>query len=88
MHEKEPHEPQDHTSEHVKSQNFLEACPQTLVTQSILWTLPFVFALGFPDALGGPGYKLASKSPASRKLHTGYLLQFRSGFYYQLPFLV
>ena len=29
MHEKEPQEPPEHTSEHVKSQNFLGACPQT-----------------------------------------------------------
>ena len=69
MHEKDPHEPPEHTSEHVKSQNFLGAFPKTPVTQSILWTLLFVFALGSPDALGGPGCKLANKSPASRKLH-------------------
>ena len=62
MHEKEPHEPPEHTSEHVKSQNFLGACPWTPVTQSILQTLPFVFALGSPDALGSPGCKLANKS--------------------------
>ena len=28
-HEKEPQEPPEHTSEHVKSQNFLGVCPQT-----------------------------------------------------------
>ena len=29
MHQKEPQKPSQHTSEHVKSQNFLGECPQT-----------------------------------------------------------
>ena len=43
MHEKELQEPPEpeHTSEHVKSQNFLGACPQTPLTQSILWGSTF-----------------------------------------------
>ena len=36
MHEKEPQESPEHTSEVVKSQNCLRACPQTHLTQSIL----------------------------------------------------
>ena len=34
------------SSEHVKSQNFLGACPQTPLSQSIVWAQLFVFALG------------------------------------------
>ena len=43
MHEKEPQETPEHTSEVVKSQNCLKACPQTPLTQSILSgpTLPW-----------------------------------------------
>ena len=36
-HKKKTQEPPEHTSEHVKSQNFLGECPQTPLTQSILW---------------------------------------------------
>ena len=43
-----------HTSEHVKAQNFLGACPQTPFPHSILWALHFVFALGPSHPLGGP----------------------------------
>ena len=59
MHEKEPQKPPEHTSEHVKSQHFLAACPQPPLTQSILWGPTFVFALGPPpNPLGGPGEKV------------------------------
>ena len=36
MHKKEPQKPPEHASEHVKPQNFLGACPQTPLSQSIL----------------------------------------------------
>ena len=45
MHKKEPQKPPEHASEHVKLQNFLGACPQTPLAQSILWAPLFVFAL-------------------------------------------
>ena len=54
MHKKEPQKPPEHASEHVKPQNFLGACPQTPLAQSILWALLFVFALGLSHPLGGP----------------------------------
>ena len=56
MHDEEPQEPPEHTSEHVKSQNFLGACPQTPLVQSILRGSTFfflLFALGPPNPLGG-----------------------------------
>ena len=43
MHDEEPQEPPEHTSEHVKSQNFLGACPQTPLVQSILRGSTFFF---------------------------------------------
>ena len=43
---------------HVKSQNFLGVCPQTLLTQSIVWAPLFVFALGPHNAVGGPGHSI------------------------------
>ena len=46
MHEKSP----EHSSEHVKSQNFLRVFPQTPLTQSISWGPTF-----FPPSLDGPG---------------------------------
>ena len=54
MHKKEPQKPPEHASEHVKPQNFLGACPQTPLAQSILWAPLFVFALGPSHPLGGP----------------------------------
>jgi len=48
MHKKEPQEPPEHTSEHVKSQTFLGACP--LVVFAILpWP---------PNPLDGPCAKV------------------------------
>ena len=44
MHKKEPQKLPEHITEHVKSQNFLGACSETSLTQSILFTP--VFALG------------------------------------------
>ena len=46
--------PPEHTSEHVKSQNFLGACPQIPITQSILWAPLFVFALDPYHPVSGP----------------------------------
>ena len=54
MHKKESQKPPEHTSEHVKSKNFLGACPQTPLTQFILWAPLFAFALGPSNPLGGP----------------------------------
>jgi len=54
MHKEEPQKPPEHTSEYVKPQNFLGACPQTPLTQSILWASLFVFALGPSHPLGAP----------------------------------
>ena len=51
MHKKEPQKAPEHTSEHVNSQNVLEACPQTPLPQ---WASHFVFALGPSNPLGGP----------------------------------
>ena len=50
MYEKEPQKPPEHTSEHIKSQNFLGACPQTPLTQSILWG-PFLYLPWAPPIL-------------------------------------
>ena len=55
MHKKEPQKPPEHTSECVKYQNCLGACPRTPLTQSLLWAPLFVFALGLSNPLGGPG---------------------------------
>ena len=52
MHEKEPQEPPEHTSEHVKSQNFLGARPPS--HNPFCGAPLFVFALGPPNPLGGP----------------------------------
>jgi len=54
MHKKESQKPPEHTSEHVKSKNFLGACPQTPLTQFILWAPLFAFALGPSNPPGGP----------------------------------
>ena len=54
--------PPEHTSEHVKSRNFLGACTQTPLKQSIVWAPLFVFAPGPHNPLGGPAYK-PKKSP-------------------------
>ena len=50
---KEPQEPSEHTSEHVKSQNFLGACPQPPSYNPFCGAPLFVFALGPPNPLGG-----------------------------------
>ena len=55
MHKKEPQEPPEHTSEDVKLQNFLEACPQTPLTQSVLWDPTFCIYPAPPVPLCGPG---------------------------------
>ena len=58
MPKKEPQKPPGNTSElnseHVKSQNFLGAWPQTPLAQSKLWAPLFVLALGPPNPLGDP----------------------------------
>ena len=43
LHEKKPQKPPEHTSEHVKSQNFLGACPQTPLKQSIAYRPHFLY---------------------------------------------
>jgi len=48
MHKKEPQKLPEHTSECVKSQNFMGACPQTPLTQSILWGPTFCICPGLP----------------------------------------
>ena len=53
--EKEPLKSPERTSEHVKSQNFLGACPRTPLIQSIAWAPLFVFALGPHNPLGSLG---------------------------------
>jgi len=65
MREKEPQKPPEHTSEHVKSQNFSGASSQTPLAQSIVWAPLFVFALGPHNPLGSLAYarKGASKAP-------------------------
>ena len=50
MHAKEPQEPPEHTSEHVKSQTFLGACPQTPLTQFILLGPTFCICPGPPQS--------------------------------------
>ena len=57
MHKKEPQKPPEHASEHVKPQNFLGACPQTPLAQSMLWAPLFVFALGPSHPLSGPAWE-------------------------------
>ena len=59
MHEKEPQEPPEYTSEHVKSQNFLGPCPQTPppLTQSILQGPTFWVCPGPPNPLSGPDWE-------------------------------
>ena len=51
---KEPQEPPEHTSEHVKSLSFLEVCPQT---PTIYFTGPHLLYLPWapqtPNPLGG-----------------------------------
>ena len=69
MHEKEHQEPPEHTSEHVKSQNFLGACPQRPLTQSILWGLNFLYLPWGPNPLGGPDY-MACLFHIGHKLYT------------------
>ena len=44
----------EHTSEHVKSQNFFGACPQTPSHNPFCGPPIFLFALGPPNPLGGP----------------------------------
>ena len=48
---KEPQGPPEHTSEHVKSQNFLGACPHTPLKQSILWGPHFLYLPWAPRIL-------------------------------------
>ena len=60
MHEKEPQKPLEHTSEHVKSQNFLGACPQTPL---ILWP-PFLYLPWAPPILSA-----ALQSRLVKQLH-------------------
>ena len=50
-HKKEPKKPPEHTSEHVKSQHFLGACPKTHLAQSILQPPTFCLCPG-----PGPDY--------------------------------
>ena len=57
MHEKEPQKPLEHTSEHVKSQNFLGACPQTPL---ILWP-PFLYLPWAPPILSAALQSRAEK---------------------------
>ena len=45
MHEKEPQESPEHTSENVKSQNFLGVCPQTPSHYRYFGAPFFVFSL-------------------------------------------
>ena len=52
MHERKTQKTPEHTSEYVKSQNFLEACPQPPLMQSILWVPLFIFALGPLNPVG------------------------------------
>ena len=54
MHKKEPQEPPEHTSEHLKSQNFLGACPRPPSHNPFCGAPLFVLALGPPNPLSGP----------------------------------
>ena len=56
MRKKGPQKPPEHTSEHVKSQNFLGVCPQIL--PQTVWAPLLVFALGPHNPLSGPGMEL------------------------------
>ena len=60
-----PHEPPEHNSEHVKSQNFFGSMPPDPLPQSIVWAPLFVFALGPPNPLGGPACQSAVKTVPS-----------------------
>ena len=51
MCKKEPEKPSEHTSEHVKSQNFLGHAPRPPHT---IWTPLFVFTLGTPQSSQQP----------------------------------
>ena len=48
--------PPEHTSEHVKSQNFQGRAPRPPLTQCLLWAPLFLFALGPHNPLTGPVY--------------------------------
>ena len=51
LHEKEPLKPPEHTSEHVKSQNFLGACTQTPLKQSMyLCWVPTILLAALPTS--------------------------------------
>ena len=54
LHDKEPQEPPEHTSEHVKSQNFLGACPQILFAQFIFRGPTFCICPGPPQSSRQP----------------------------------
>ena len=71
MHENEPKEPPEHTSEHVKSQNFLGACPPDPPHTIFFCGAPlFVFALGPPNPLGDPGcYYMYTATHLLSRLH-------------------
>ena len=75
MHKKEPQKPPEHTSEHVKSQNFLGACPQPPLTQSM--GPAFCICPGPLQSSWRPWLQVARKcsgssSPELQSLHNGF----------------
>ena len=88
MHEKEPQETPEHTSEVVKCQNCLKACPQTPLTQSILsgptlpWAPPPPPPPNFSAGLATPMYKRQPKVGIVNPLHCKSLLLEPSGELY------
>ena len=88
MHEKEPQESPEHISEVVKSQHCLRACPQTPLTQSILWEPTFLHLPwappppNFSAALATPMYKRQPKVGIVNPLHCRSLLLELSGELY------
>ena len=75
MHKKEPQEPPEHTSDHVKSQNFLGACPQTPSHNPFCGAPIFVFAVGPPNPLGDPGMVAGNESRVTGKCNSKALFK-------------
>ena len=70
MHERELQEPPGHTSEHVKTQNFLGAFPQTPLIQSIFVGPHFLYLLWAPPILSAALHSLHTQSYSQNAILT------------------